>query len=62
MRVLSAAISFSVRPNSVPSDLEIALVLDPLLLDVFQRHRPALLVVALEFGLGLDTVPDLDEA
>src|SRR6516165_6658391 len=45
-----------------PVGLEIALVLDRLFLDVFERHQAALPVVALELALGLAVMPDLDEA
>src|SRR5688572_10127494 len=41
---------------------EIALVLDRLLLDVFQRDQPPLAVIALELGLRLFAAPDLHHA
>src|SRR6478609_11090974 len=42
--------------------LEVALVLDRLFLDVFERHQPALLVVARELRLGPGPTPDVDHA
>src|SRR5919201_540395 len=45
-----------------PVRLEVAFVLDRLLLDVFERHRPALAIVTFEIGIGLASVPDVDHA
>src|SRR5262249_56777190 len=42
--------------------LEVAFVLDRLLLDVFERHPSALAVVRFEIGIVLSPVPDPEEA
>ena len=46
-------------PELGPVGFEIALVLDRLLLDVLERHLPALRLVAVEFVEALAPMPDI---
>src|SRR5262249_19615000 len=48
-------------PELGPVGFQVALVLNRLLLDVFERHLPALPVVAFELALALRAAPNLDQ-